>query len=131
MRKKPELHIADKQALMVRVPAGQQCEICRRRPGPKRHFVTVPLPRGFSRICDEDMAEIKRLIRERAAPIVSVVLNEVLNAADAAAFAQVLQNAEGKNTPPGVAVLTQKPVLKRVFTTGIRRAFKGSQLRRT
>lgn len=36
MRKKPELHIADKQALMVRVPAGQQCEICRRRPGPKK-----------------------------------------------------------------------------------------------
>jgi hypothetical protein len=100
LRKKPELNVADKQALTARVPVGQRCEVCKRRPGPERHFVTVPITTGFSRICDEDMAEIKRLIRERAAPIVAAVLNEVLNVADAAAFAEVLQNLEGvkKNT---------------------------------
>jgi hypothetical protein len=58
------------------VALAQQCEICHANPAPERHFVTVPLQHGFSRIFDEDYEEIKAEIRSRAKGIVAEVLAE-------------------------------------------------------
>jgi len=65
-----------KQALRAIVPANQLCEMCGWRPAPERHFVTVPIPEAFTRVCIEDMAEIKKEIRERVKDIVTQVFEE-------------------------------------------------------
>ena len=64
------------QALRAVVPANQLCEICGFRPAPERHFVTVPVPEAFTRVCVEDMADIKKTIRERVKDIVAEVFEE-------------------------------------------------------
>ena len=74
--RKIDIDITTRRALRAQVPPNQRCEICGYRPAPERHFVTVPLPRGFSRICDEDLSEIKEAIRKRALPIVAEVFIE-------------------------------------------------------
>jgi len=65
-----------RQILRAVVPANQFCEICQDQPAPERHFVTVPLPKGFTRVCGEDFAGIKAEIRKRVAHIVSEVFAE-------------------------------------------------------
>jgi len=65
-----------KQALTAVVPENQRCEICGWRPAPERHFVTVPIPGAFTRVCPEDMADIKKEIRERVKDIVAQVFEE-------------------------------------------------------
>jgi len=65
-----------KEALMATIPMNQRCEICGYRPAPERHFVTVPFPKGFMRVCIEDLAEIKEEIRKRVANIVAEVFEK-------------------------------------------------------
>jgi len=71
-----------KEALMAAAPVNQRCEICGYRPAPERHFVTVPFPRGFMRVCIEDLAEIKEEIRKRVADIVAEVFEKAKREAE-------------------------------------------------
>jgi len=63
-------------ALTAHVPPTQLCEICHGQPAPERHFVTVPLPKGFVRVCGDDFASIKAEIRKRVAQTVSDIFVE-------------------------------------------------------
>jgi len=73
-----------KHALMASVPANQRCDICGFRPATERHFVTVPLPEGFMRVCMEDMADIKKKIRKRVKKIVNKIFREAKKQAEKA-----------------------------------------------
>jgi hypothetical protein len=65
-----------KQALINAIPANQLCEVCGCQPAPERHFLTIPLPKGFTRICVEDFVEIKNEIRQRVKNVVAAVIQE-------------------------------------------------------
>jgi len=62
-----------KEALLVELPENQRCEVCGWNPAPERHFVTVPIPEAFTRVCMEDMAAIKKEIRERVKDTIAQV----------------------------------------------------------
>lgn len=66
-------HETLKQALMTVVPPTQRCQICGYRPGTESHFITVPVPEAFYRICAEDRETIKREVRKRVEKIVAEV----------------------------------------------------------
>lgn len=61
------------QALIAHVPESQRCHICNFRPGSESHFVTVPIPKAFTRLCVEDRADIVQEIRKRVSDIVAEV----------------------------------------------------------
>ena len=65
-----------KQALRAVVRSHMFCQICGERPAPERHFITVPIPQAFTRVCMEDMADIKKTIRKRVEKIVAEVFEE-------------------------------------------------------
>jgi len=67
----------EKRALTVSVPATQICDVCEQKPGAEHHFLTVPVPKGFTRVCDDHWVLIKRKIRERVESIVKEVFREV------------------------------------------------------
>jgi len=76
MRTRQPEHI-DKRALMAPVPAAQLCEICIKKRAPERHFLTVPVPVAFTRVCDKDWAEIKKKVREH--PLIKQAIAELFN----------------------------------------------------
>lgn len=78
MRQRKEQAV-DKRALTAPVPETQTCDVCGDRPGAEHHFITVPLPAGFTRICDEDLAIIKKEIRGRVKEIVRVVFRDAMH----------------------------------------------------
>lgn len=78
-----------RQALRAVVPANQLCEICGWRPAYERHFFTVPVPKAFTRVCMEDMAEIKKVIRERVKEIVAEAFEEARKHAQQKAAGEV------------------------------------------
>lgn len=78
MRTRQPEHI-DKGARIAPVPATQLCDICGDKPAPERHFITVPLPEGFTRVCDEDLAIIKKEIRGRVKEIVRTVFRDAMH----------------------------------------------------
>jgi hypothetical protein len=71
-----------KQALTAAVPANQRCQICGYRPGAESHFITVPVPKAFFRICIEDRETIKREVRKRVEEIVNKVFEEAKRKAE-------------------------------------------------
>jgi len=66
-----------KRALTAPVPASQRCEICGKKRAPERHFLTVPVPVAFTRICDKDWTELKKKVREH--PLMKQVIAELFN----------------------------------------------------
>lgn len=67
---------AVRQALIKHVPANQRCQICNLRPGQESHFITVPIPQAFTRLCIEDRTAIKQKIRIAVAHIVIEIFDE-------------------------------------------------------
>jgi len=75
MREKEQTQIK-KQARMVSIPTEQLCQICGRKHAAERHFITVPVPEAFTRICDKDLVPIKQEIRKRTKRIIAEVFQE-------------------------------------------------------
>ena len=67
---------AVRQALIAHVPANLRCQICNLRPGSESHFITVPIPKAFTRLCVEDRTDITQEIRKRVSAVVSEIFAE-------------------------------------------------------
>jgi len=68
----------EKKARMVSVPSVQLCDVCGRKKAPERHFLTVPTPTPFIRICDKDWVAIKREVRKRVEETVKTIFDEFI-----------------------------------------------------
>jgi len=64
------------QALTIHVAPNQRCQICNLRPGSESHFITVPIPKAFTRLCVEDRTDITQEIRKRVSATVAEVFAE-------------------------------------------------------
>lgn len=71
-----ELGQSVQQALIAHVPANLRCQICNLRPGSESHFITVPIPKAFTRLCVEDRTDITQEIRKRVSATVAEVFAE-------------------------------------------------------
>jgi len=76
LRTRQAEHI-DKEARIAPVPATQLCEICGNKRAPERHFLTVPVPVAFTRVCDKDWTELKKKVREH--PLIKQVVAELFD----------------------------------------------------
>lgn len=62
--KEPKNVSPQKRALTAPIPPDQTCELCNKRRAPERHFLTVPVPKQFMRVCDREWIQLKKAVRQ-------------------------------------------------------------------